>query len=448
MNLKPIFQVLWARRIIVLAATLSSLAGGLGVVTFSSPRYQANARVLLDYIKPDPVTGAQVPTKMATAYVNSQIEFVRDYQVAIPAAEALGMLDNPDLAETYAAMPGEKPDYRMWVAQHLMGALNAVPIEDSSIIEIRFRAADPQYAVTVAEAIRQAYVDASVEQRRDASQASADRLLAQAAKVQEEVAALQAKQQEIEKQSGIVLQGSKRDLDQRVLRTLEHGVDSKRNLMPESVTAAPSGPRLAQVEASLAMASQSFGPNHPTVRALTAERARLKAQVALETNYASSLGVAVATRTRLMGQLLEQQKTKILNQRPTMIQLRLLQDEIDAKLARANELIKRAAELRQVATSKETSFTPIGAATALPHPVFPNPWLIIPGTTVLGLITGVLLALLAELSGRRLRNPDDMANAIGAPVIAEVPLARRRQRSGRLTAPLAEGLTLVTKRAA
>jgi uncharacterized protein involved in exopolysaccharide biosynthesis len=431
MKLKHIFDVLWGRRVVVVATTLSCLAGGLTVQLTSVPRYEASARVILDYVKPDPVTGARVPTKMLQAYLSSQLGFIRDYQVAIPAVESLGMLDNPDLIDAYNTIPGEKPEFPMWVAQRIMGALNAVPVEDSSIIEIRYRAPEPQAARVVVEAVRQAYVDGTVATRSASSQASADALMARAEKITAELKVVQDEQTAYEKQTGVVLQdGKKRDLEsarlRQMLRNDDRGYVSQPYFTPAMV-------RLAEAEADLAEAKRVLGPNHPALRAYQAQRDVLQKKVDQVGSSDRQMAEMVAARDRLADQMTEAQKQKVLSQRVDVMRLRLLQDEIDGYTQQINSLIQGSVEARAMAMAKETSITPIGPANVKPKPVFPNPSLILGGSGVLGLVLGVLLAGLTELMARRVRNTTDLESAAGAPLFGQVPLAKRSKgETGRI----------------
>ena len=92
-----ILYALWGRRLVILTTFLACLLGGVIVIVISAPRYQATARVVLDYIRPDRDTGVVVPSKMLDVYINSQIRLIRDQEVAGPAVEALGWLDDPDV---------------------------------------------------------------------------------------------------------------------------------------------------------------------------------------------------------------------------------------------------------------------------------------------------------------------------------------------------------------
>ena len=64
----------------------------------------------------------------------------------------------------------------------------------------------------------------------------------------------------------------------------------------------------------------------------------------------------------------------------------------------------------------------LGPASSPQKPKFPNKPLIVGGSLGLGLASGVLLGLLIELLGRRVRGAEDL-RSIGAPVLAVIPRA-------------------------
>src|SRR4051812_37551018 len=173
-------RILWARKLIILTAPLSFLLGGTFVLVTSPPRYEASARITLDYVKPDPLTGAIVNSKMVEAYLVTQMQLVRDFQVTSVAADALGWTDNPDIIEAFAAQHPEGGDIRQWVAGRIAAGVSAIMVEDSNIMEIKYRASSPDVAMTVVEALRTAYIAAMVNSRQEGARASADSLAARA----------------------------------------------------------------------------------------------------------------------------------------------------------------------------------------------------------------------------------------------------------------------------
>lgn len=71
MNISQFLVIFWARRVLILGATVGCLVGALIVCAILPPRWQSTARVMLDDLKPDPVTGQTIT--MLGPYVATQI---------------------------------------------------------------------------------------------------------------------------------------------------------------------------------------------------------------------------------------------------------------------------------------------------------------------------------------------------------------------------------------
>ena len=116
--MSPIGQILRARWPIVAGALICCLLGGLLATTISPARYQARARVTLNFIKPDPVTGVFMDFKRMNRYFRSQVSLIEDIQVIGPAIEASGWLTDPDLVAIYNARDAaDDRDLATWAAE-------------------------------------------------------------------------------------------------------------------------------------------------------------------------------------------------------------------------------------------------------------------------------------------------------------------------------------------
>ena len=125
------------------------------------------------------------------------------------------------------------------------------------------------------------------------------------------------------------------------------------------------------------------------------------------------------------------QKSKVVAQRGKIGRLSELQNEVDQ---RRDEFIKtsvKASQFRLEAVVGDPGVTPMGTATTPKGPTFPNWLLIVPGASILGLAFGVLLALLMEMFGRRVRSPEDLSILDDVPLIGVIAaqVARRPARS-------------------
>src|SRR5258708_39152261 len=96
MSIIQFLRILWARRILVVVAFLAAVLGAFVVVTLVQPRYEATARVNMDILKQDPLSGGGgVDIRNAGVYFDAQQELVKDYSVAGPVGDRLGWLSDP-----------------------------------------------------------------------------------------------------------------------------------------------------------------------------------------------------------------------------------------------------------------------------------------------------------------------------------------------------------------
>ncbi|MDB5582019.1 MAG: hypothetical protein JWR80_7195 [Bradyrhizobium sp.] len=421
MNILQFFGIIWARRFIILAATIVSTLSAFLTVQLVEPRYQAQARVMLDVIKPDPVTGQVMATAFIRAYTKTQIELLKDYRVAREVVEDLKWANNPRLAKEYRERrSGDDRDFTRWAAQKVIDGTSASVIEGSNILEISYSSNNPEQAKVVADGLLKAYMDTTLRARREAARRNADWYDAQAEKAKISLFEAEAQKSSFERESGILLQDDKIDIDSARLAAL-----AAQGTGP--VMAGPSGPsssaasmQLAQLDSDIAQASKTLGPNHPQLIEARRRRELLAKQAIEERNASGAASSATMNAARATAGLLQEQKGKVLAQREKVEKLRILQDDVDLRRAQYNRSAARAADLRQEAQVAETGVTPLGSAVTPQTPVFPNKPLILMGGFTAGLGLGVLAALVLELLGRRIRSADDLRVAIKVPVLAIV----------------------------
>jgi succinoglycan biosynthesis transport protein ExoP len=427
--MNSVLRALAARWPIIAVTTLACLLGGLWVTTTSAPRYQGNARVVLDYIRPDPVTGAVISSKMLDAYLMSQLRMLRDQQVAAPAAEILGWMDAPDVLAAYAARPAsDTRDFAGWVSAILIPRIGARMVEGSNIMEISYNGESEELSRVAADALRTAYIQSNIRATQDASRASAETIQASIERVRKELAELEAQQNRIENETGVALGARGTDAASNSLRLMAKRPEAPVILRESAPTS--TGAQLLQIEGAINRATQILGPNNPELLRLMRQREALRVQLAGEGATLQSKSAAIVAASRASAAQFEQLKSQALSAREPAVRLRLLQDQINNRLEEFRQLTETLVMLRGLQTNSLSSISPVGEAYAEPKPVYPNPPLILGGSGVLGLALGAILACLSELMGRRIRTPRHLEMASGVAILAEVPKFKRPARRG------------------
>ncbi|HXU99989.1 MAG TPA: GNVR domain-containing protein [Caulobacteraceae bacterium] len=428
MSITQFARILWARRSVIFAAVVFCLVGAILVILIAPARWPAHSRVMLEIIKPDPLTG-DVVSGNSHPYAATQIELIRDDRVAGRAAEDLGWTRDPQWIDRFhREVGGGHHDIRRWLAQQIIDSTNAELVEGSNIIDITYTDKDPAQARRVADALTKAYVESSIEFRREEASRTADWFDAQTVKAKAALDASGAAESAYERQTGIILQDEKTDVDSARLHALaSQGVVAAPVIAPAAVTASASGAELAQTDAAIAQAARSLGPNHPELLALKAKRAALAGQVSQENAAArAAAGAAASAATAGAGYVehaLAAEKSKVVGQSDKIEHLRQLQADVDLRRDQYAKTAAKAAQLRQEATIGETGLTVLGAATTPQKPSFPNKPLILAGALGFGAAAGVLVALLFELFTRRVRGVEDLAAIEDMDILAIVPAA-------------------------
>lgn len=445
MSLIQFLRILWARRYIVAAAAISCVVGAILVIIVLPPRFEAHSRVLMNLLKPDPVTGQVIAGPATRTYVATQRELIQDEAVAGQVADQLGLLSDPyfisQFSKTSAARTADDSErgrlFRRWVAQWVIERTDAKIVEGSNILEITFTSPTAEQARNVADAIRKAYIDTTLSFRRADAARSADWWSAQAEKARVQLDSAEQAKTAFEKENGVVLQAGGSDIDSARLSALAGQAGTVMPAFAPVVrTTSPAAIQLAQIDAQIAQLSQTLGPNHPELVQLRAQRASISQLVAqdeaAQRSAASAAAGAASAGVGALDRAVSVQKARVIAQRDKIDKLSQLQAEVDLRRDQFSKTSARAAELRQEAAAADTGLTPLGGAVAPSSPKFPNKPLILLGSLGLGLALGVLVALLAELLGRRVRGVEDLEAAVGVPLLAVVaaePMQRAQRRS-------------------
>ena len=422
MSIGQFLVIFWARRVLIIAAAASCLVGALIVAAIVPPQWKATERIMLDYVKPDPVTGIVIAGPSARALISNQIELITDYTVAGKVAEQVGWLTDPQFAAAYNARPkDDKRDFSHWTADIVIQNTKAKLLEDSNIIEITYTGTTPENAKAVADALRRAYLDATLQFRHQDAERNAVWYTEQAEKAKQTLDSAVAAETAFERENGLVMQ-DRADVETSHLQALSTASAPLGPTGPPSLEGSAASVELATVEAQLSSALKTLGPNNPDVQALEAKRSSLKSLV--ERDKAATLAAVERAETggaRALEQAVEAQKAKVIAKSEKIGKLDQLHQDVERARDEYNRMQAKLAQYREESVSGDVGITPLGNATTPKSPSFPNFLLIVPGSIVLGLGVGIFVSLLMELFRPRVRTQDDLTADPDAPLICVVP---------------------------
>lgn len=416
MSLLQFLRILFARRSIILAALLSCFVVAT-VTAFMLPKsYTATSRILLGQ-KDSLGEGSAPNDRGLSGYAQTQIQIIQDYRTAGRVVDALGWARDPDVIAAYnESVDPSQIDIRRWLAQGIIDSTEASLVPGTSIMEIAYTASTPEEAAQTADLIRDAYIEENLRFQRSGATKIADWYDEQAAKALAQLRAAEKARNDFARANSIVLDESNVDVESMKLRALTS----------ESATAGINQPvvvsgggvsQLDQLDAKIAQAAMTLGPNHPTMLAMRRERDMIASAPAATTTGGSSAGAIMEAFNR--------QKSVVLGQSEKLDKLRQLQSEIDLRKDQYQKSTQRVAEFRLQSNVDDTGIMPLADAIVPSIPSFPNIPVVMGGSIAVGLGLGVLLALLTELLARRVRSADDLSYASGAPTFAIVGVSRK-----------------------
>lgn len=428
MSLMQFLRILMARRRIVLTAFLSCLITAAIVSQLLPERYQATTRIMLDVLKPDPVTGESVSGRGIQAYARTQIELIKDYRTAGLVIDQLGWANDPNLiAEYNRSADSQLIDIRRWLAQRIIVSTDASLIQGSNILEITYTSSSADSAKRLVDLVREAYISESLRFRRESARSTADWYRDQTDKALKTLTGAEAARSKFARDNGIVLGPNDVDLESARLQALSQSSAAAAVAPPPMAMPAPVGGasmQLAQIDQQLAQAANTLGPNHPMFQALQRQRVVVAGAAAREASAASAMSRPQGVNAAQVERVFESAKSRVLGQREKIDQLNQMQNDVSLRRDQYLKAAQRAAELRLQADVGETGLQPLGEASASEKPSFPNIPMILAGAAGLGLVLGIATALLVEMLGRRVRGHDDLEFAATAPVFAVIGAQR------------------------
>ena len=438
MSIIQFIRILWAHRFLTILTTIATAIGASIAVMIVPASYEGTTRVMLNILKADAVTGEVIPTNSARTYIATQSELIRDFSVAGQAVEKLGWLSNPETIDQYNADNTGDGDLRRALAQRIIERTRVANVNGTNILEIVFRGSSPDDARTMANAIREAYIDTTLDSRRREATRNADWYVQQAERERELLAKADAEKTAYERANGIVMQDDKTDVETARLRALA-GQSSLGGAVMAAPTAALSSPaaiQLAQLDAQIDQAGRTLGPNHPTMVQLRGQRATLSRVVSDDMAAARSAAAlsasAMSTSAGAIENAVRVQTSRVIANRDKIEKLTALQGEVNLHRSQIEKSLARASDLRQEAAVADSGVTVLSEAITPRNPSFPNKPLIFGGALVLGAAVGLSLSLLLELFQRRVRGVEDLEHAVEAPLLA-VLSKRPKPRRARVT---------------
>ncbi len=442
------------------------------------PSYDAVAQILLDPGAPDILStpGIVDDEQGGDEDTQTQYELLRSRSLAEKALARLGSRADAELASAPMLSPWDRlrqvlpsrtpgdgtrrrpPSSR---AEEFRSRVTVEPVPGGGrLVNVRFRAFDPELAAQAANLLVRLYVEQWLEFRFTASR-EATAWLTERAREEERrlVAAAEALQRYRERErllspdeadpalswltAALVEARTERIARETLYREMEGRPASELEAFPPavaSVSVQSLKARLAEAREEEARLGETLGDRHPQMIGLRSRIADLEEQVRSEVQAVveaarADYETAAAREAGLARELQVARRADLLRQRK-VFRAGVLEGELESRRQVLQELRRRSQQTRLESQLRATNLRIVETAETPSSPVEPRRWRNYRLSLVLGLAFGVFLCVLLERLDNSVRTPDDLA-ALGLPFLGFVPrVPAERAGEGRPRLPL------------
>ncbi|WP_454289061.1 nucleotide-binding protein [Rhizobium arsenicireducens] len=489
-----VFSFLRRNALIIGAFTLAGVVLGSTYLMNAQPIYQATTRLVMDpeqgrVISQDVSSGTVI---IEAAEIASQVEIVKSEAIALDVIRRLDLINDPELvntssfrsmimgllASTVDMVSGATPDDATELSEEeqlrrVMGSfLSRVTVHrvgQSYVLQIGYSSNNPQKAATTANALAEAYIRNGINERAEAAKRAAawleGRLTEVAVKARE--AAIAA--EEFRNRHGITAVGSTSTLDQQQLSEISN------QLLAAKATTAAESARLTiltrmilgdtAIEGNLEEIADNaqlqklredirtartrleglrgrYSHGNPAIASAQAEIDRLEAEVGAELRRIASVSRADLEVARTRERLVEEQFAVASRTGEDKNLSRVELGEMESKSNTYRRLYESI--LQQLSGTLQTLSFPsaqarvVTAATAPFGKTWPKTSIILPFSAMLGLASGLLVAVVRSGLDRRTSSSTRLERELGIASLGRIPVYRPAPHPGKGTRPLPE----------
>jgi len=454
MTFQQFLLILKARRWIIAAILASVVLLTLVISLLLSKQYTATATLVVDMKVTDPLLGTP---QALQGYLATQIDIIGSERVAqrvvaLTRMDQVSSLREQWRDETNGA--GGDGGFRVWLGILLQKGLDVRPstTRESNVVSISYRAPNPEFAALIANAFSQAYMETNLALKVNPAQQYAQWFSDQTKGVRDKLEEAQRKLSAYEQEHGVLAGDGRFDVENMRLAELnsqlsaaqgqsaESGARITEAASAESLPEVMSNPvvanlktELARLETDRGQLSERYGPNHPIMLELNEKIVEQRQRVAAETQrVVRSLGTTSRISTARIKELEEavkQQQARVLELKKHRDQFAVFQRDIENAQKAYDLVTQRLAQTDLESQAQQTNISVLTPAT--PPQEHSSPKIVL--NTIISIFLGVLLgvgvALLLELSDQRVRGVEDLMQDTDVPLLGIIP-GLEKPRSG------------------
>lgn len=442
MSFSQLLSIIIARKWIAIWVFLVTVLVTAAVSFLLPKSYSATATLVINFKGADPVTGFMLPAPLMPGYIATQVDILESRNVALKVVDKLGVANNATAKAQYQKATKGAGDIRYWFADQFTQNLDIKPSQESSVIEVSYKGADPKFSAAMANAFADAYIETNLQLKTEPAKQAAEWFNQQIKGLRQNVEQAQTKLSLFQQENGIAFADARLDTEAVRLSELSsqlvaaqaqtYDSNSRQNQLKRG-NAAESAEilsnsliqglksQLAASETKLADVSQRLGENHPQLQAAATEVANLKNLIKTETaKTSSSVGQTARVSQQREGEIkasLAEQKNRVLKLKNQHDQMAVLMREVESSQRMYDNALLRFGQTNMESQSGQTDVSILNPAIAPMTHSSPNITLNIILSILLGSLLGFGFAIAAEMIDRRIRTPEDLEQLLGLPVL-------------------------------
>ncbi len=450
MTLVQFIRIIRARIWIVLLALIVTTASAVALSIVLPKKYSATSSLFIDFGGIDRVAGRELSSQMAPEYIATQLDILRSRKVAYKVVNSLDLADDPETREAFTEDTGGRGSIQDWLAGGLLEKLAIDVSPDSSIIKLTYTSSKPKRAADIANAFAQHYMATNLELKVNPARQTADWFDDQTKSLLAQLEKAQAKLSAFQQEKGIIASDEKMDADNtrlielttQLVQAQNQAFDNQNRAsqIKDLVSRGGSAEALPEVlassfiqnlkgdllraEAKLQELSAHLGKNHPQYQRAQAEadslRKKLNEQIKTVTTGVGNVNKLSQQRESELRNAIAEQKTKMLAGRRDREAAAVLTKAVEQAQKSYDTALERYFQTSLQSRVDQSNVELLTSAIEPIEPSFPK----LPLNTALGIVLGGLLGLgiafVLELSDKRVRSMDDIADVFGLPVLGSL----------------------------
>jgi succinoglycan biosynthesis transport protein ExoP len=443
-----LFAVLLSRQRVIWLALALTVMATIAITAFIPKSYTATADIFIDFKANDPLAGRQFSPLLDESYIQTQVDMILSEEVANEVIKTTGMMKDPTVKKMIAK-EGDAP-VRATLVTQVIKSLEVVLRKSSRVVEVRYVSQDPLRARDALNTALRAYMELVLRINSAPAKSRQQQYSIQLETLRQEIDSIQHSITDYQQTNGILEADERLDIGSRQLNELSSRTSIVQGLrleanaklrdiesMINSGTAASDIPevarqtgvaelklKLAELDRQMAEVGSVYGRNHPKFRTTLAEQEVLSMRLSRESQAALAALLAQERRFDKQEQVLldeiQSKQADMLEKKRHRDVIGSYQRQLEGLQKIYNSAIQKYDELLIASTVNSVSLSVLRWAVAPYTHSKPKLRLNIFMSIPVGLLFGLGLVFLMELTDRRLRHVHDLERGLNMSVLGRL----------------------------